>query len=283
MKKIIILLALTVISTSGFSQKLSKTKKIETKGSFANPIPSPNGEFILLSGEQSKGVSLLNMKTKKTTQISKIEGSGYGYSWANDGETFFYKVKPENGYIMNSEVFSYNIKTKKTEKVNINHNYLPSYKGNTKGNNVVVYTNILTLKIEAIDLNTMKSWIVTNGEGQFYSATLSHDGKKVAVHEGSNLFVYNIDGSGVIAKLGEGIATSWSKNDNYLLGFISVSPDGHDITNSDIYLFDVTTSKSKKITQTKNSLESDPSFFGTNEIIYTDGKTGQIFTSQIKF
>lgn len=283
MKRILILLVLVIVGTDGFSQKLSKTKRIELKGTFANPITSPTGEFVLLTSQQSKGVLLLNMKTNKLTQISKTEGSGYGYSWSNDGQTFFYKVKPENGYIMNSEVFSYNIKTKKTEKININHNYLPSYKGSIKGSNIVVYTNIITLKIEAIDLNTSKSWVVTNSEGQFYSATLSHDGKKVAVHEGSNLFIYNIDGSGVIAKLGEGIATSWSKDDKYLLGFISKSPDGHDITNSDIYLFDVTTSKSKKMTQTKNSLESDPSFFGTNGIIYTDGKTGQIFTSQIKF
>lgn len=283
MRKILILLALTIISTNGFSQQLSKAEKVETIGTFSNPIPSPNGDFVLLSGNQAKGVTLLSMKTKKLTQISKIDGSGYGYCWANDGETFFYKVKPENGYVMNSEVFSYNIKTQEIKKLDINHNYLPSYKGNEKGSNIIVYTNIITLKIEAIDLNTMKSWIVTNNEGQFYSATLSHDGKKVAVHEGSNLFVYNIDGSGIIAELGTGIATSWSNDDKYLLGYISESPDGHDITNSDIYLFDVVNQKAKKMTETKDVLESDPSFFGTDKIIYSDGKTGQIFTSQIKF
>jgi hypothetical protein len=283
MKKALLLLALIIISTNGFSQKLTKTKKIEITGTFANPITSPNGDFILLTNQQSEGVLLLNMKTNKLTQISKIEGSGYGYSWANDGESFFYKVKPENGYIMNSEVYSYNIKTKKTEKVNINHNYLPSYKGNTKGSNIVVYTNIMTLKIEAIDLNTSKSWIVTNDEGQFYNAILSHDRKKVAVHNGANVFVYNIDGSGIIAKLGIGIASSWSKDDKYLLGFMDESLDGHEISNSDLYLFDVANSKSKKITQTKDSFESDPSFFGSDKIIYADEKTGQIFTSQIKF
>lgn len=283
MKRILILLALTIVTTDGFSQKLSKPKKIEILGTFTNPIPSPTGEFILLTSEKFQGISLLNIKTKKTIQISKTEGSGYGYSWANDGETFFYKVKPENGYIINSEVFSYNIKTKKTEKISINHNYLPSYKGNMKGSNIVVYTNIMTLKIEAINLNTSKSWVVTNDEGQFYNAILSHDGKKVAVHNGPNISVYNIDGSGIISKLGVGIATSWSKNDNYLLGFMDESSDGHEISNSDLYMFDVTKSTSKKITQTKDSFESDPSFFGTNMIIYADEKTGQIFTSQINF
>ncbi|WP_395059362.1 TolB family protein [Flavobacterium sp.] len=283
MKRILILLTLTIITTDAFSQKLSKPKKVEITGTFANPIPSPTGEFILLTNEKSQGISLLNIKTKKITQISKTEGSGYGYSWSNDSETFFYKVKPENGYIMNSEVFNYNIKTKKTERININHNYLPSYKGNIKESNIVVYTNIMTLKIEAIDLNTSKAWVVTNEEGQFYNAILSHDGKKVAVHNGPNIFVYNIDGSGIISKLGIGIATSWSKNDKYLLGFMDESSDGHEISNSDLYLFDVVNSKSKKITQTKDSFESDPSFFGTNMIIYNDKKTGQIFTSQINF
>lgn len=279
MKKNLLLLTLIVFNMS-YTQKLTKTQKLEFNNFYTNPIPSPNGELAIITGEQFIGISVLELKTKKVTPITITQGSGYGYSWSTDNETIFYKVKPENGYVMDSEVFSYNIKTKETKKVEINHNYLPSYQGE---NNVVVYTNIRTLKIEAIDLKTMKSWIVTNNDGQFYSATLSHDGKKVAVHEGSDIYVYNIDGSGMIAKLGAGIATSWSMDDNYLIGYLSESNDGHVISNSDIYLYDVKNSKSKKITTTKNVFESNVSFISENKIIYADEKTGDILTSKIKF
>ena len=47
-------------------------------------------------------------------------------------------------------------------------------------------------KIEAIDLRTMKSWVVTNNDGQFYSATLSHDGKKVAVKKRDKLYHFYV-------------------------------------------------------------------------------------------
>ncbi len=279
MKKNLLLLTLIIFNMS-YAQKLTKTKKLEFNNFYTNPIPSPNGELAIITSEQFIGISILELKTKKVTPITITEGSGYGYSWSTDNETIFYKVKPEDGYVMDSEVFSYNIKTKETKKIEINHNYLPSYQGE---NSVIVYTNIRTLKIEAIDLKTMKSWVVTNNDGQFYSATLSHDGTKVAVHEGSDIYVYNIDGSGMIAKLGPGIATSWSMDDNYLIGYLSESSDGHVISNSDIYLYDVKNSKSKKITTTKNVYESNVSFISENKIIYADEKTGDILTSKIKF
>ena len=279
MKKNLLLLTLIIFNMS-YAQKLTKTKKLEFNNFYTNPIPSPNGELAIITSEQFIGISILELKTKKVTPITITEGSGYGYSWSTDNETIFYKVKPEDGYVMDSEVFSYNIKTKETKKIEINHNYLPSYQGE---NSVIVYTNIRTLKIEAIDLKTMKSWVVTNNDGQFYSATLSHDGTKVAVHEGSDIYVYNIDGSGMIAKLGPGIATSWSMDDNYLIGYLSESSDGHVISNSDIYWYDVKNSKSKKITTTKNVYESNVSFISENKIIYADEKTGDILTSKIKF
>jgi len=279
MKKNLLLITLVIFNMS-YTQKLLKTKKLEFDNFYTNPIPSPNGELAIITGEQFIGISILELKTKKVTPITITEGNGYGYSWATDNQTIFYKVKPEDGYVMDSEVFSYNIKTKETKKVEINHNYLPSYQGE---NNVIVYTNIKTLKIEAIDLKNMKSWVVTNNDGQFYSATLSHDGTKVAVHEGSDIYVYNIDGSGLIAKLGPGIATSWSIDDNYLIGYLSESTDGHEISNSDIYLYNVKKSRSKKITTTRNVHESNVSFLNENTIIYADDKTGDIITSKIKF
>jgi len=280
MKKRLILFLLCLSCLKDYAQKLTEVKPITSKGFYTNPIVSPTGEHALLTTENFNGVYLLNLKTQIVKQISKVIGSGYGYSWSTDGKTCFFKEKKENDYVSNSEVKSYNVSTKSTTKLNINHNYLPSYKGE---NNIVIYTNISTLKIEAKDLKTSKTWVVTEDEGQFYKAILSNDGKKVAVHNGADIYIYHTDGSGLISKLGTGIATSWSKDDKYLIGFMDESKNGHDISNSDLYLFDVANSKANKLTTTSTAFEMFPSFYDTDKIIFSDDKTGHIFTSKIKF
>lgn len=280
-KKIILLfLSLTFLST--YSQELSEIKKVPLQGSYSNPIMSPTGEYLLLTTSNFNGVYLYNLKTRKITSISKTTGSGYGYSWSNDGEQFFFKEKSDNDYVSHSVVKSYNIKTKSIQKLDINPNFLPSFKGSEVKNNIVIYTNITTLKIEAKDLNTSKTWIVTPDEGQFYNAILSHDQKKVAVHNGPAIYIYHTDGSGIITKIGPGIATSWSKDDQYIIGFMDESQDGHNISNSELYLFEVASSKSKKITNTESVFEMYPQFYDRDYIIFSDDKTGQIFTSKIK-
>ena len=283
MKKPIILLLTCLVYLCSYSQTLTEIKPLTTKGFYTNPIVSPTGNYVLLTKEHFNGVYLFDFKSQKTTQISKIAGSGYGYCWSNDGICFYFKEKKENDYVSNSEVKVYNIKRKIIQKLEINHNYLPSFQGNTKENNIVIYTNIHTLKIEAKDLNTNKTWLVTKDDGQFYNAILSHDKTKVAVHNGAEIYIYHTDGSGLISNMGTGIATSWSKDDQYLIGFRDESKNGHEISNSDLYLFEANTSKTTKITTTKNTFEMFPSFYDTNKIIYADDRTGQIFTATLKF
>lgn len=282
MKKQITLLLLGLCSISSFSQTLDTPKKIPVRGVYSSPIVSPTNKYALLTTPNFAGVYLLDMATNKVTQISKVAGSGYGYSWANDGETFYFKEKNEDDYVSNSVLKSYSIKSKKVARLSaLNHNFLPSFTGNE--NDVVIYTNIMTLKIEAKDLKSSKSWTITSDEGQFYNALLSHDKTKIVVNKGADLYVYNVDGSGQPRKLGTGLATAWSKDNSYVIGFMDESNDGHEVSNSDLYVFDVTKGTSKKITSTTKSFEMYPSFYDGTKIIFVDDKTGQLYTSKINF
>lgn len=280
MKTIFFLAATLSLGLQLQAQQLSKPKEIILKGAFTNPVASPNGKLVLLTKEHNKGVYLLNLKTKKIKTISRAEGSGYAYSWNPNSTTFYYKEKGEKEYFSDAKVRTYFIAQKKSKQLRINHNFLPSYNG--LKNNVVVHTNPSTLKIEATDLTTLKSWIVTNEDGQFYNAIVSHDGKKVAVHNGADIYVYPIEGSGKGIKIGTGIATSWSKDDNYLIGFLDESKDGHSVTNSDLYLFNTAGTKPVKLTTTETTIEMFPCFYDENKIMFADDKTGKIYTSQLK-
>jgi len=268
-----------LLSLSIYAQKIDHFERIEVEGFYTNPVFSPNGEFVLLTGEHLKGVYLLNLKDKSIKEISDKPGSGYGYSWDKSGESFYFKEKAEKEYFTNSKVVNYYVKDNHSKKATeIDHNYLPSYNGK---NQVVVYTNLSNLKIEAKDLSTSKTWTVTNAEGQFYNAILSHDGKKIAVHNGSDIFVYDIDGNSKGRRIGTGIATAWTDDDKHLIGFLDESEDGHSVSNSELYLFDVQNAKTKKITNTEVIAEMFPTIF-KDQIIFSDDKTGRLFLATLK-
>lgn len=279
MKTKFLLVATLLLGIQLQAQQFSKPKEIISKGNFTNPVASPDGKYVLLTQEHNHGVYLLNMQTKKITPISPKEGIGYGYSWNADSKTFYYKEKSERDYFSDSKVKAHTIGQKKSKTLDLNHNFLPSYNGK---NEIVVHTNPSTLKIEATNLKTAKTWVITNNEDQFYNAILSHDGKKVAVHNGADIWVYEISGTDKGKRIGQGIATSWSSDDKYLIGFLDESKDGHVVSNSELLLFDVENSRTTKLTGTENQIEMFPSIYSNNQVIFSDEKTGKIYTSTLK-
>lgn len=285
MKKIVLIALLMANGHSVFSQKMEKMKRVDVDGFYTNPVVSPNGKFALVTGHHFRGTYILNLKTNEITQISDKEGSGYGYSWDHNNEMVYFKQKEANEFFSDSKVYSYSLKTRVTALMpEIDSNMLSSYHGKEKNatSQIVVYTNMTTLKIEAKDLISKRSWVITSEEGQYYNALLSPDGKKVAVHKGADIFVYDTYGNGKGQKIGTGLATSWSADSQNLLGFLDTSEDGHNVTNSEIYLFNLKTLKAKKISNTEVLLEMFPSFMGTNKILFTDDKTGAIYTANLK-
>lgn len=285
MKKILLFIMVISNSHSVFSQKTEKMNRVDVDGFYTNPIVSPDGKFALVTGHHFKGAYVLNLETNEIIQISDKEGSGYGYSWDYNNEMVYFKQKEAKEYFSDSKVYSYSLKMKTTTLLpEIDINMLSSYHGKEKNSEsqIVVYTNMTTLKIEAKDLISKKSWVITSEDGQYYNALLSPDGKKVAVHNGSDIYIYDINGIGKGLKIGTGIATSWSADNQHLLGFLDTSEDGHNVTNSELYLFDIKTLKSKKVTNTEVLLEMFPSFIGKDKVLFTDDKTGAIYTANLK-
>jgi tricorn protease-like protein len=285
MKRRLLILSALASSHFIFSQSIEKMNRVDVDGFYTNPVVSPNGKFALVTGHHFKGVYVLNLKSNQITQISDKEGSGYGYSWDYSNQMVYFKQKEAKEYFSDSKVYSYSLKEKKsTLRTDIDINMLSSYHGKEKNatSQIVVYTNMTTLKIEAKDLISKKSWVITTEEGQYYNALLSPDGKKVAVHKGSDIYVYDINGNGKGQKIGTGIATSWSADNQHLLGFLDTSEDGHNVTNSELFLFDIKTLKSKKVTNTEVLLEMFPSFISKNKVLFTDDKTGAIYTAKLK-
>ena len=145
----------------------------------------------------------------------------------------------------------------------------------------IVYTNTKTLLIEAQTLNKNKTWVVTKDPGQYYQAILSPDKTKVVVHKAGEMFVYAIDGSGLISSLGRGIACSWSSDNKQILFFLG-EDDGHQITGSEIYLCNADGSHRWQLTNTSDVYEMFPNWSTNNKkITYSDEKSGRIFIADL--
>ena len=271
--------------TSSNAQQLKSLTRIEIAGDFSNPVVAPNGKVALVTTDHANGVFLLNLQTQKLQQISDKEGSGYGYSWNKNSQEFYFKQKNKGDFYADSKTYSYNLESRKvTELQEINHNFLPSFSGYEKGDasSIVVYIDSKSLKLHAKDLVSQKDWVVTKDEGQFYNPVLSHDAKKVAVHNGPNVYIYDVAGKDKAINLGMGIATAWAPSDKYLIGFLDESSDGHNIENSEIYMFSPDQKAPVKLTNTKEISEMFPSFINENTIMFSDDKTGRLFTIDLK-
>lgn len=280
MKKITLLASL-LFSIVNYAQKIDGFEMIPLKGFYTNPVISPDGKNLLLTGDHLKGVYVMDTKTQKIKQITTADGSGYAYSWNPDSETVYYRLKEEGDYFANAKIIAYNIYTGIKTGVEVESaKYLPSFKGLNSTNTLVnIDYQTLQLQITPIkDLKLVKT--ITSDDGSYYHPILSNSGNQVLVHKGAEIWVYDLQGNKEPINLGIGLATSWSSDDKYIIGYLDESKDGHIVTNSEIYIFDVANNKRIQITDTEIISEMYPTMHN-DTIYYADDKSGRILMSKL--
>ncbi len=253
--------------------------RILVSGNFTRPLWSSDGNKVLLTQEGNLGLYYVEKSNShNVVQLNNVKGAGYGAAWSHNGESVFYVEKENYKPIVKSISLQ-------TKEVNIHPEiHFSSVKSFTRSNGKELYLilNPQTLQIEAFNPQSGKKWIVTKNEGQFYEPLLSPDHTMVAVHRDAEILVYNVYGGGLKSTIGKGIVSSWSSDNKYLLGFLDESADGHNINNSELYLFTADGSQKWQLTDTEDLTEMWPSWNPVkNEIVFADGKSGQIFIAEI--
>lgn len=280
MKKVTLLASL-LFTLVNYAQKIDGFEMIPLKGFYTNPVVSPDGNYLLLTGDHLKGVFVMDTKTQKIKEITNADGAGYAYSWNPDSQTVYYRLKEEGDYFANAKIIAYNIATGVKSGVEVESaKYLPSFKG-TNVNTSLVSIDYQTLQLQVTstkDLKAVKN--LTNQDGDYYHPILSNTGDKVLVHKGAEIWVYDLKGVNEPINLGVGLATSWSADDKYIIGYLDESKDGHIVTNSELYIFDVANKKRIQLTNTEIISEMYPTMH--NDIIYyADDKSGRILMSKL--
>ena len=273
-----------------FSYALDNIVALTSPDGYSAPKWSPDGSKILFTKMNYTGLFVIDLTAKnKIIKLNMLRGAGFNATWSDDSKSIYYHHKTADKYKKyksHTEVKSINILTGETTEhsdidVNIALNSITSRVSAKSNSDVIVYLDKKTLMVKAQTLDGSKKWDITK-DGRYYGLVLSPDRTKVLVHKNGRMFVYAIDGSGLISSLGRGIANSWSSDGKQILFLIDESKDGHAITGSDLYLTNSDGSQRWQLTNTPYIFEEWPDWSPDNkQIVFSDVKTGTIYIADL--
>lgn len=270
------------------AQQVTITKNVPLLKGVENsayyPVLSEDGQKVLFSSENYKGLKLYDIKDNVVERISGAERAGLYPSFSKDGKVYFV-TQQKDGWVNYRSVESFDLKTKATNTIiskerNVmrpqplkNGVVFKSTKGITntaKGKEVFVYTE--GSKIYICKNGVEKTYSpVESGAGYLWES-VSPDGTKVMFYAaGKGIVIMDLNGK-VLSMPGKYENPSWYDNE-YIVAQ-NATDDGHQYSSSQILLIKADGSFKKELT-TPTSMAMNPTASGkANRIIYNtiDGK-----------
>jgi Tol biopolymer transport system component len=287
----------------GWKIASNPVKLIGGNGTFyMHPIWSPTNNWIAFSTIGYQGIWIINPDSYETKKLTDEQGSGFGFSWSNNGEAIICRTTYYEGRIPFNQLKIFDIVNDKSWKVSddnqrfrgtprwslddqqvyimgkqnihIFESKLKTSELRTSPNNIqMVYLKSAKIVVETFDHGTKEVFKPVSGMG-LINLVISPDGSKLAFEVyGGNMHVMNVDGTGLI-DLGVGYRPQWSPDSEYL-AYIITEDDGYRFTQSDIYTIKIDGSDKTNLTNTSDILEMDPSWSPEGDHIafdtYTEG------------
>lgn len=268
---------------------------------------SPDGNKIAYSKSGYQGLWVYDLNTNSTTKLSEETAAGFGYQWSSDSRSILTRVaKYENLKRLNA-VKIFNIQNNTSNQLTEYQSMMPYLPQWTDGDSKVylparnkdeVYNSGLEKKsnsinkyltfekdnkINILDLstNTVKS-IEPIKDAEYINISLSPDQTKIAFEVmGGNLFVINVDGSGLV-DLGKGSRPKWAPDSKSIVYMIT-EDNGYEFTSSDIYLINADGSNKTNLTNTETIIEMTPSISPDGRsILFENYHEGSIYLMNIE-
>ena len=262
---------------------LKDIAQLTNEGNYCSPKWSPDGEKLLFTTVSFKGLYYMSLSDKVIHELNSWPGSGYCSNWRDDESVYYRRKSTNDRSVSVFEVQTVSVRDGEiTPRPEMHPDGLESYRYHPNENRIVVYTNTNTLQIEGKYTGKDETWSITqNNEGQFYHALPSPDQTKVVVHEQGIMYLYDINGNGLIDTIGRGIASDWSNDGKSVLFFVTTD-DGHFTTGSDIYIYSIESHLTSQLTDSPDVFEMFPVFSPDNrQISYSEDKTGAIYVGRI--
>jgi Tol biopolymer transport system component len=250
---------------------------------FTSPVLSPDGKYFIYTTEAFRELYLKKTDSDSpATIIASGKNVGYLASWSNDNQRIYFRLKLGSRMSDSIKLKYYDVRTRLVWDVpKVNPDAIESFAATEKDKHPLVYIDYKTTKLMAETKDGTKKWEIAP-ESAMYQPKLSPNKELVAVHRGINIYIYKIDGTGLVATVGKGLATSWSPDSRYLLGFLDVSQTKA-LVGSELFVFDVKSGYSHIITNTTDSNEMYPCWSRDGKkLMFSEGnKSGSIMEAEM--
>jgi len=277
---------------------------------YMRPLWSPANNWIACTTIGYQGIWVINSESPEIKQLTDEQGSGFGFSWSNNGEAIVCRTTAYQGRKPYNQLKIFDIADNQswtitegqerfrgtprwsaddqqiyimgTHNVDIFESRLEtSAPKTTPENNRMVYLQSGRIVVEASDRGTKEVLEPVSGKG-LLNLVISPDGSKLAFEVyGGNMYVMNADGSG-LTDLGVGYRPQWSPDSEYL-AYMITEDDGYRFTRSDIYTIRIDGSDKTSLTNTAEILEMNPTWSpGGNRIAFDTYNEGSIYVVEIK-
>lgn len=284
----------------------SPARLIESNTPFFNAKWSPDGKNIAFTSLFNKGIWVFDISTKKLTQLTYDDGTGFGFSWSPDSKSILARKTIIEGPFNTQAVYLYYLDNR-VEPLRLT-DFIPSMPKLPFWNGTQVsYFNgkeYLTTKIrpvlqKSLNLpasgfqNNTKFIISKNGteievDNPFPTETLlnltvSANGNSIAFEiYGGNLFTLNTT-NGQLKNHGIGNKPSFSPDGEYIV-YMHATDDGHEFTYSDLFASSVNDDIKVNLTTHTDLISLNPDWSPDGKsILFDSPETGYIYILPIQY
>ncbi|MDR1610391.1 MAG: hypothetical protein LBS08_02650 [Candidatus Symbiothrix sp.] len=256
MKKLIVLLAVLAVWGQTVVAQTIDVISVQLlngteKGGFFHPVFSPQGTYLLTTGENYAGLNHHSLATNEVQKLTADAGAGYDLRISEDGNTILFKRTEFPKNLRYTSLRQYNLQDKKQSEIEkaTREKITPAFVGNqaayVKGNTLVKsslrssgskvaipFINIEDRKM-VLYSGTKRTTITPNGaDASYFWASVSPDQKHIVYTVAAHgTFVCTVDGKNPVS-LGKLNAPKWLGN-QWIVG-MDDKDDGDFVTSSAI-------------------------------------------------
>ena len=277
---------------------------------FMKPLWSPDGTSLAFTSIRHQGIWVADASGNQVEQITD-KNAGYGFSWSTDGTSLLTRVSEYQNRRQKHAISIFSLADKNQQQITDFRDEMPATPQWADFDRQVVL--ITDKSVESFDtgkqldsqqkMTTNKLFYVlksnklaagmvpTNStedispfeDAQYLNLEVSPDGQKLSFEiYGGNLFVMNIDGTGLV-DLGKANRAKWSPDSQYVIAMIA-DDNGYEYTRSDIVALSVDGSQRVNLTESTDLLATNPDWSPTgNKIAFDNPKDGNIYVLSIEY
>jgi len=251
---VVVALTVSALSEVALAERLANARLVG-RGDYLQPQFSPDGNELLVSGPQLRGLNVLS-RAGSVRKITDDAEAGVHAAWTKRG--IAYRAARTGG----------------------RRNLIAGADGAV--NDAAPAAQLAYTQDDRMYVVDRTNKLVRIGSGdRFFGAVVSPDGDKV-VYQGltTGLYLY-VRSTGATRYIGPGTAPAWSP-DSAKLAYEVTEDDGHAIVASDIYLYTLATDRAEPVTSTEALIERRPSFAPDGNELAFDDNTGGIFVGRLE-